>query len=373
MKNLFVKDYEGDRIIFLCPIIKYLRFVGVVPNYNFEQEKVEHQWAFSITSLAIFMGIAYASFIVWKIQINGNTMADVKVIIHIGEISFIGYSIIQSWWSQKTWEAFFKSLQKFDKIMDKNPRKCWFIFNRHFILISLSFLLFAEYIVDYYISTNYISPEEYLIYLPVFIYFYQVTLNVFLAGSIALYFKHSLHNISLQLATSLYTTECKKSIIQCKKAYLELVRGGYLFNVLFGTRILIMILISLLQSLITFYSLYTNKSLRLQDMYMYGSTFYFIGLVLLSQYILTYCCDLVERKTEDLLETCYTLQQAFKSSSSEHKELELLVNKIMHKNLKFTAAHYFDLNRGTMFDLFWNITTYFIALVQLDNDHSKVI
>nr|WJJ63349.1 gustatory receptor 9 [Pachyrhinus yasumatsui] len=141
-----------------------------------------------------------------------------------------------------------------------------------------------------------------------------------------------------------------------------------MLNDLVGYYVLLMIYVNSSQVLWIWYCMYLEVS-----SYGFLSVVLYTFMLLFSQFSLMFCCDVTMRAAENLLVTCYNLQEKYHSSSMEFKELDNFANKLINRKIKFTAANYFDINRSTMFGLFWNITTCFIALVQFDSAKTKTV
>jgi hypothetical protein len=77
-------------------------------------------------------------------------------------------------------------------------------------------------------------------------------------------------------------------------------------------------------------------------------------------------CDtasLISKRTPLL---CYKLQDLYKNDSLERKELIIFANEANVDVVKFTAADFFEINRGTFFGMMSAVATYFIIIIQFN-------
>ncbi|XP_066152079.1 uncharacterized protein [Euwallacea fornicatus] len=286
------------------------------------------------------------------------------------QLLFYIYTVISSSICSGTWKEFFQCTMEIDgaKWVNNESKKSLFIFDRVFLLVVVQTILIGFTVLDFAIS-HAIVENRWPVLIPTWIYFYQEAFTVFLAITILRYFKAVLEDIKATLLNNQMIS--MKMISTATQTYLKLTRAVDLFNALFGKHFLILLIISLTESLLLWYLVYTNMNSKFQNEQVYGTTVFWIISILTIHFWLTYNCDRVERTTDSLLSACYTVQEGFSSSSEEHRDLEVFAARITNKRIQFTASNYFDLNRRTVFCLFFNLTTYFIALVQFGHAQSE--
>ncbi|KAL1506575.1 hypothetical protein ABEB36_005909 [Hypothenemus hampei] len=159
-----------------------------------------------------------------------------------------------------------------------------------------------------------------------------------------------------------------KTIVTSRNIYLNIVDNVDLFNCLFGRHMFYVMAMSTIQCLaIWLLSLNIKNNEFSNTIYTYYSNIIFNLEAIFFPYVMTLCCDLTQGAGQRLLVTCYSIQNAFKITSEEHKELELFANRIINRKIVFRAANFFDLDRRTMLAIFFNVTTYFIALTQVES------
>lgn len=79
-------------------------------------------------------------------------------------------------------------------------------------------------------------------------------------------------------------------------------------------------------------------------------------------------CDSVTQESQKILSTCYTYQYYFPAYSEGKEALFNLINEAVHDKPVFSAARFFDLNRSSMFTLYGSIATYFIIIIQFNQN-----
>jgi gustatory receptor len=78
-------------------------------------------------------------------------------------------------------------------------------------------------------------------------------------------------------------------------------------------------------------------------------------------------CDSVASESRITAEMCFKMQKCFPGNSNERRELLWLANETSVNIVRFTAAEFFEINRGTVFGILSTTTTYFIIIVQFKN------
>jgi gustatory receptor len=75
-------------------------------------------------------------------------------------------------------------------------------------------------------------------------------------------------------------------------------------------------------------------------------------------------CDTTSSISKRTPLLCYKLQTLYKYDSLERKELIIFANEANLDVVKFTAADFFEINRGTFFGMLSAAATYFIIIIQ---------
>lgn len=81
-------------------------------------------------------------------------------------------------------------------------------------------------------------------------------------------------------------------------------------------------------------------------------------------------CDLAKEESLKLLLVCYDLLDNPSTMSELQPELQMLINQIKNRPVKFTAAEFFEIKRSTTFSIVGTTATYFIVYVELRSNDS---
>lgn len=96
------------------------------------------------------------------------------------------------------------------------------------------------------------------------------------------------------------------------------------------------------------------------------SIFINLNLFQIKAIILIVPCDATIKEAKQFITTCHKLQKNCVTSSTDNKELLILLTTVTRTNAIYTAAGFFDIDRTTIFGLLSVITTYFIVIVQFN-------
>ncbi|XP_066152077.1 uncharacterized protein [Euwallacea fornicatus] len=208
------------------------------------------------------------------------------------------------------WEEFFECALEIDDLNSINNEsgQTLFIFNRFSLMVMMQVLIIASSLLDIF---EYPSEETMS-----WIYLHQALFLIYLAVIILIYFKIVLDSIGKSLSNGESNSVTSKNISTLVKMYLKLSKTIDLFNILFGTHLLMMLTISYLDCLSLCNYKHTMRSSANSDQSLVTLIFWF--LFIFGFYVLlTYSCDQVQMARGRLLLACDIAEENFSSSSEQ--------------------------------------------------------
>lgn len=248
--DVFYIDYNGDSIRHLAPIIKYFRFLGIVPNYDFALKKILHRNVFLIMGILFCTANIYLIFQEYDVFANkGKTFIFKELLgmVLMAELLFYIFAVVYCWHNNQMWEDFFEEIFNIEllNLMNNVPKKVFFVFNQVFMLVMVQLLILGLMAMDYVIYRKLDINTSYIVFIPSWIFFHQQIYTNFLCSSILCH----LRNILLDMNKALDNTKTAKTIQNCLDIYLKLLKAVHFFNILFGKHFLFLMTISSVQCL----------------------------------------------------------------------------------------------------------------------------
>lgn len=80
--------------------------------------------------------------------------------------------------------------------------------------------------------------------------------------------------------------------------------------------------------------------------------------------VIVISCDITLQKANEIVEICYDLQETLPTYSKEREEVFKLLEFVMSRKPKYSAADFFVVNRKTLFSVLYVATTYIIVIIQ---------
>ncbi|XP_060521376.1 uncharacterized protein LOC132699008 [Cylas formicarius] len=370
---MVILNYSRRSITFLKPLTNYLRFFGILPDYDFETKTLTNSLIYPISSCVTFVAIVFLvtvdlSAILANVAAFGIEIFQVcEILTHFFGVACLFWCRYDCHVKRKVWEHFLRSMAKIEskEYLNADDTEQNFCLNPFVQFVSLNVLLLGGYVARFAVD-DYYNDIGFLGYLPLMIFSFENMLVSFVISSLAISFKNKLERINELLQNcvgreSLEVDEVRKA----KSLYLAVNKLVDEYNNLFGKQLLFMPLLCLCKVLtVTLVVCFRGRLIRFASNILH---ILFAIFMMMMQSVLMYCCDTASRESQNILATCHAIQDQFLIYSIQHEVLEDLAVKVLTRPVKFSAMNYFEINRSTMFALISNTVMYFIAFVQFSN------
>ncbi|XP_044254072.1 gustatory receptor 68a-like [Tribolium madens] len=368
--KLSTKDIRSLDLIY-----KIITVFGISPSYDFKHDKIIYP------NVTRFYGFVLSTFLIvlqfvsmqdsFK-YLNRSELITSKIVSFVNGILLVMSvltMILSSFiFNQKKWSSLNKNFQFVDKkLNNRNSKSRIFYenFNFQYGFILTLFVLGQIYVFCSVIHSEVMFKSGY--WLHQICHICEVN-TIFLVCSILTIFKIRYSDLN--------------KIFQSNKISVGLIRDTAVlyrllgdnvanFNKIFGWSLIFLfgrIVLQLLSSL-EFLLYSSRKQFKFEGI----STTAFIVLnysvfvyTLVSVILIIMGCDVATSNSRKTAELCYKLQSFYPQDAPQRKELLRFASESRGSVAKFTAADFFEIDRGTFFGILSTTTSYFIILIQFN-------
>nr|XP_015834786.1 PREDICTED: gustatory receptor 68a [Tribolium castaneum] len=365
--KLSKKDIRSFDVIY-----KINTILGISPSYDFKNDKIIYPNVsrfYGICLSTVLLVLQFTSMQDSFQYINRSELITSKIVSFVNSIFLVmsAVTIILSSliFNQEQWSSLNKNFQFIDKkLNNRNSKSRVFYENVNFQFGSI-LALFG--VVQIYIFSGFIVPSG-VVY-KIGYWLHQICHicelhTIFLVCNVLTVFKIRYKDLNKALESSKISVGLIRDTAVLYRLLADNVAN---FNKIFGWSLIFLfgrIVLQLLSSL--GFLLYASKK-----QFTFEETFAIIHLsvfvyTLVSVILIIMGCDVVASNSRKTAEMCYKLQGFYPEEAPQRKELLRFASESRGSVAKFTAADFFEIDRGTFFGILSTTTSYFIIMIQFN-------
>ncbi|KAJ8918007.1 hypothetical protein NQ315_011460 [Exocentrus adspersus] len=375
--------YSRRSIKHLEGVIKFGRYLAIVPNYNFDKQTIVWKRIYKSCISTVFL-ISFGIFLYcvinsWEVRRNGSKLFTIfefilGVTMHCSlEVFLLTASLGSAFWNADRWKNLFKSfayLETFfrtERVTERNLAKNFYlqllltsvIVIANLVAMIVTVWEYARHFENYYILITQLHAS---------LLIYARHVRETIMCSLILAIKCKYEDLNDFLRKNVNSSKSIRNVSNLYGVMNDIVDG---FNKIFGCEILLTLSLTFVLQLTSFnfFRKLVSQAQGAEDVDSLGNTgpMITIGIVsMIGPILVMFSCDWAIKEAEKLVPTCYKCQAYFPTFSEEKQELLNLANQIINNKPAFTAAGFFEVNCRTLFTLFGTTTTYFIVIVQFN-------